>query len=98
MADQASVRDGNRAGAGSGGGHTNGSTPEAQDAGGIAEFGNDIATLAELPSKLFLLDLKECLEHLLVPLVLVVLGVIFILAALPVTLLGVAWLLASALK
>ena len=78
-------------------GNTNGS-PEKQVVGGIAEFGNDIATLVELQAKLAMADLKESAERALVPMVLIALGLLFLFGALPVLLFGVAELVASALK
>jgi hypothetical protein len=93
MADQATVRDGHA----SQGSDQNG-LPERQVIGGIAEFGNDIANLAELQARLALIDLKECLQKVVVPVALVVAGLFGVGAALPVILLGVAALLASALK
>jgi hypothetical protein len=65
--------------------------------GSLAEFGNDIATLAELQAQLALLDLKESTTRATVPLSLVAFGVAVILASLPVALLGVAHLVAAAL-
>jgi len=73
-------------------------SPEGQVVGGIAEFANDIATLAELQAKLALIDLKESVEHALFPFAMLVAGLFFILGALPVALFGVAELLAAALK
>jgi len=89
MADQASVRDGNPGSA------TNGS-PEGRVVGGIAELGNDIATLVELQAKLFTIDMKECLGKLLIPVSLLGGGLVLLLGAVPVALLGIATLLASA--
>jgi uncharacterized membrane protein YqjE len=71
---------------------------EGKVVSGIAEFINDIVTLAELQAKLALLDLNESLEKARLSLALVVVGVFFILASLPVALFGVAELLAAALK
>jgi len=93
MVDQASVRVGKPAT----GGSDNGS-PEGKLVGGIAEFGNDIATLAELQAKLAVIDLKECVELAVWPLAVIVGGFIFILGALPVALFGAAELVAAALK
>jgi len=93
MADQASVRRGDPGSAR----HGNG-TPEGRVVGGIAEFGNDITTLAELQYKLTMIDLKECVGRAVVPVGLVAAGLVLILGALPVALLGVAALVASALK
>jgi uncharacterized membrane protein YqjE len=95
MADQASVR-ATKPGS-EDNGNTNGS-PEKQVVGGIAEFGNDIATLVELQAKLAMADLKESVERALVPMVLIVLGLLFLFGALPVLLFGAAELVASALK
>jgi hypothetical protein len=105
MADQASVRDRNPAGAaqgagngkGNGNGKSNGS-PEGRLVGGIAEFGNDIATLIELQAKLAAADLKASIARAIVPVALIVVGIVAILGAVPVVLFGVADLLASALN
>jgi len=91
MADQAAVS-GGKTGSG-----TNGS-PEGRVVGGLADFGNDVATLAELQGKLALIDFKECLAKALIPLALVAVGLIVLLGAVPVVLLGAAALLAAALK
>jgi len=76
---------------------SNGS-PEARVVGGIAEFGNDIATLLELQSKLVMLDLKDCRERLILPIALAIVGLAVLLATLPVAMLGIADLVAAALK
>jgi uncharacterized membrane protein YqjE len=94
MADQASVKAGHPHPCSSDG---NGA-PEQRVVGGIAGFGSDIATLAELQLELAVSDLKESLQQAKVPLALVVVGVICAMGALPVVLLGVAGLLAAALK
>jgi len=65
--------------------------------GSLAEFGNDIATLAELQAKLAVLDFKDSAARGTVPLALIVLGLAILLASLPVLLAGVALLVASAL-
>jgi len=90
MADQASVS-GGRPGTGSNG------SPEGRVVGGLADFGNDVATLAELQGKLTLIDFKECLQKALIPATLVGVGLIVLLGAVPVVLLGAAYLLAAAL-
>jgi uncharacterized membrane protein YqjE len=100
MADQASLRGGDPGAGGvdRGNGRGNGNgTPEGQIVGGIAEFGNDIANLAELQAKLAMIDLKECISQVRWALALIVLGLVFILGALPVALLGLAELIAAAL-
>jgi len=91
MANQAALS-GGRPGSGSNG------SPEGRVVGGLADFGNDVATLAELQGKLALIDLKECLGKALIPLVLVAVGLIVLLGAVPVVLLGAAELLAAALR
>jgi uncharacterized membrane protein YqjE len=93
MADQASVKPGHP--------HPHSSengAPEQRVVGGIAGFGSDIATLAELQAELAVTDLKESLQKAAVPLGLLAVGVICVVGALPVVLLGVAALLAAALK
>jgi hypothetical protein len=66
--------------------------------GNIADFGNDIATLAELQAKLTLLDAKDAATKATTPLILLVGGLVLALASLPVILLGLADLIASTLK
>jgi len=83
---------GGRPGTGSNG------SPEGRVVGGLADFGNDVATLAELQGKLALIDLKECLDKALIPLALMAVGLVVILGAVPVVLLGAADLVATALK
>jgi len=93
MADQASVKDGHP--------HPRSfeqGGPEQQVVGGITGFGSDIATLAELQAQLAVSDLKESLQKALLPLALFVVGMICVIGALPVALLGVASLVAVALK
>jgi len=95
MADQASLKTGSAA---SGAGTNGHSTPEERVAGGLAGLGNDVATLAELQARLALNDLKECVNQVRVPVALIALGLIVINGAVPVVLLGIAALLATALK
>ncbi|MEJ7639358.1 MAG: phage holin family protein [Singulisphaera sp.] len=66
--------------------------------GNIAEFGNDVMTLVELQAQLAALDFKEVMSRATIPLVLIVVGLAILLASLPVALLGVAFLVASALS
>ena len=61
--------------------------------GNIAEFGNDIATLVELQTKLALYDSKECINRALWPLIILGAGAAMILASLPILMLGAADLL-----
>jgi len=79
-------------------GKSSNGTPEGRLVGGIAEFGNDFATLAELQYKLAMIDLSEAIRKALIPLVLMVVGASFILGALPVLLFGVAELIVSAFQ
>lgn len=65
--------------------------------GGIAEFGNDMATLAELQAKLAALDVKDSYERALVPMIAIIAGLTAALASLPVLVLGVALVIARAL-
>ena len=88
MADQASVKGGIAKSNGTGEGVV----------GSIAEFGNDIATLAELQAKLAALDFKESAERATLPLVLLLAGLTVLVVSLPVGLAGVALLLSSALS
>ena len=89
MADQASVS------------RNNGSNAIASPltvVGNIADFGNDIATLAELQAKLTLLDAKDAAAKATTPLIFLGAGLALALASLPVILIGVADLIASSTK
>jgi hypothetical protein len=104
MADQASVRGAGYTGPsyGSPGRGVNG-RGGAQGGGnglvsGLAEFGHDVATLAELQAKLTAHDLKESGERVAVPLALVATAAALALGGLFVALLGVADLLVLVLK
>jgi len=66
--------------------------------GNLTEFGNDVMTLIELQAQLAALDFKEAMSRATIPLILIVAGAALLLASLPVALLGVAWLLATALS
>jgi len=66
--------------------------------GNLTEFGNDVATLVELQAKLAALDFKAAMAQATIPLALMLVGLALLLASLPVALLGVGWLLASALR
>jgi len=86
MADQASVRNGH-------GARNNGSGMASR----LAEFGNDVATLAELQARLAAIELKENTERSVLPIVFLAGAAALLLASLFVALMGVAWLLARAL-
>lgn len=64
--------------------------------GSLTEFGNDVATLAELQLKLAELDAKQAAERAIIPLGIALGGLAVVLASLPVILLGASALLASA--
>ncbi len=73
--------------------------PQASPAsmvGNIAEFGNDVATLAELQAKLAAYDAKDCLAKATTPAILLGVGVAFALGSIPVLLIAVADLIAGA--
>ena len=77
---------------------SNGSQPRATPLGvvsNLADFGNDIATLAELQAKLAVLDAKESVARATTPLIVLGAGAAVALASLPVILLGLADLIAS---
>jgi hypothetical protein len=76
----------------------NGEAPERRVVGGLAEFVNDIATLIELQLKLAMLDFREAMQKATISLGLMVGGAVLFTAALPIVLLGVAELVAAALK
>ncbi|WP_435008155.1 phage holin family protein [Tundrisphaera lichenicola] len=66
--------------------------------GNIAEFGNDVATLAELQAKLTALDAKQCVSRATIPLIVVVTSAVLVLGSIPVFLIGLADLIASGTK
>jgi uncharacterized membrane protein len=64
--------------------------------GNLAEFGNDIATLAELQAKLATHDAKECVRRATIPLIVVVAASVLAVGSVPVFLIGLAdWIAAS---
>jgi Putative Actinobacterial Holin-X, holin superfamily III len=75
-----------------------GSGPAAAEFDGVAEFVDDLATLAELQANLAAIDFREAARKSAVPIVLTVVGLTVVMASVPVALLGAGWLLASALK
>jgi len=100
MADQASVRDANYPGQRPATGQAQGSNGNGSAqtvVGSVAEFGNNIATLAELQAQLAAVDLKESYARATLPLMSFVVGVAVILGSIPILLLGAADLLARAM-
>ncbi len=89
MADQASVN-----------GRAKGRTPDPSSAGGhgVAEFIDDLASLAELQAQLATADLRDAARKSAVPMVVTTVGLAMMVASFPVALLGTASLLASALR
>ena len=65
---------------------------------GVAEFVDDLASLAELQASLAAVDFREAARKSAIPLVLTVAGLAVIVASVPVALFGAGWLIASALK
>jgi hypothetical protein len=88
MADQATLNTGNGRGVPI-------NAPAEALVGGVADFGNDLATLGELQAKLIAIDLKEAAGRATMPLIVAAGGAALALGALPVVLLGVAELLVS---
>jgi len=79
----------------------NGTTDQASPGslvGNIAEFGNDVATLAELQAKLTVYDAKDCLNRATVPLAVIGVAAVLALGSIPVLLIGLADLIASGTK
>jgi len=89
MVDQASVN---------GRGAARGSGSSSAEFEGVAEFVDDVASLAELQTTLAAADFRDAERKSAVPILLTVLGVTVVVASVPVALLGAGWLLASALK
>jgi hypothetical protein len=65
---------------------------------GVAEFVDDLASLADLQAQLAALDFRDSARKSAIPVVLTVVGIAVMVASVPVALLGAGWLLASALK
>lgn len=61
--------------------------------GNIAEFGNDVATLAELQAKLAVHDAKDCVGKATLPVIMLVVAGALALGSVPIILLGVASLI-----
>jgi Putative Actinobacterial Holin-X, holin superfamily III len=89
MADQSSLN-----------GHATARVPGSSSAqfDGVAEFVDDLASLAELQAKLAAADFKEAARKSALPIVLTVLGLTTVVASALAALLGAGWLLASAFK
>jgi len=87
MADQASMS------------RSNGNSSQASPGslvGNIAEFGNDVATLAELQLKLAVYDAKDCVSRATIPVIVAVAGSAVALGSIPIVLLGLAdWIASS---
>jgi uncharacterized membrane protein YqjE len=78
------------------GGQVNGSAEGM--VGSIAEFGNDVVSLAELQLKLAAQDFKEVSAKALLPLSLVAVGLVLLLGSVPVAIGGLALLVAQVLS
>ncbi|MDB5353141.1 MAG: hypothetical protein JWN86_4388 [Planctomycetota bacterium] len=65
--------------------------------GNLAELGSDIANLAELQVKLTAVDLQTSLRRAVVPATMLATGLVVLLAALPIALIGASELLADVL-
>lgn len=65
---------------------------------GIAEFVDDLSSLAELQAKLAAADFREAARKSAFPILLTVAGLAVIMASVPVALFAASWLLAAALE
>ena len=65
---------------------------------GVAEFVDDLASLAELQARLAATDLRDAARKSAIPLILTAAGLAVVVASVPVALFAGGWLLASALK
>lgn len=88
MVDQASVN-----------GRGTASVPDSRSAEyeGVAEFVDDLASLAELQARLAVVDFREASRKAAIPLVLTVAGLAVTMVSVPVALFAVSWLLAMTL-
>ena len=84
MADQASVN-------GRGAAREPGSSTAEFE--GVAEFVDDLASLAEFQAKLAAVDLRDAVRKSALPIVLTLVGLAMMVASVPVALLGAGWLL-----
>ena len=89
MVDQASVN-------GRGATRVPGSSSAEYD--GVAEFVDDLASLAELQAQLAAADFREAARKSAIPILLTGVGLAVIMASVPVALFAAGWLLALALK
>lgn len=78
MVDQATMNNGRNA------------APAAAMTRNMSDLTSDIASLAELQARLFLLDAKESMQRIITPVVLAVIGGSLLLGSLPVLLLAIA--------
>jgi len=65
---------------------------------GVAEFVDDLASLAELQAKLTAIDFREAARKSAIPILLTGVGLAVVMASVPVALFAAGWLLALALK
>ncbi len=65
---------------------------------GVAEFVDDLTSLAELQARLAAVNFRDAAGKSAIPIVLTVVGLTVVVASVPVALLGAGWLLASALE
>lgn len=80
-----------------GNGRANDDDNAAEELGGnIADFTHDVASLVELQSELFTIDLRDATDISLLPLCIGVSGFLLLLAAFPVLLIGLAYLMVAA--
>ena len=70
-----------------------GQDPGSAELEGVAEFVDDLASLAELQAKLAAADFKDAARRSAAPIVLTVVGLTVVVASLPVALFGEGWLL-----
>ena len=65
--------------------------------GNIAGFASDVSTLAELQTKLAVADMKVAASRAFIPATMVITGILLLMAALPIALIGASELVADAL-
>lgn len=96
MADQKTLNESLRDRLGRNGNNGRDTDAAAELGENVADLTHDVASLVELQSELFSLDLKEATNISLIPVIIGISGILLLLAAFPVLLIGLAYLMVHA--